>query len=304
VFQGFSSIVIIDSISAELAAYERDRGLEVESNLHARARALDFVAFVGEIARARRDDAGVGRLLVRAEVLRRRLASVDAAVIRRVRDWLRDAQPDPAAVRHELDRYTSYRPDEPGQAHYGFDGLDVLVAGLVGVTERPAETREPLTEMVHYEPSPARVVLDLIDHAGLTSSDVFYDLGSGLGYAVILARLAGGIIARGVEFQQSYVDVARRSVADLHLTDVDFVTADVRDADLSEGTIFYLFTPFRGQLMRQVLDRLCALATRRPITICTYGSCTRTVGAEAWLKLDDRSMLHDYHLGIFRSTVQ
>jgi hypothetical protein len=293
--------VTINAVEAELAAYERDGTLEVESNLDARARALDFVAFVGEIARARRDDGETVRLLERAEALRRRLAAVDEALTRRVRGWIRDERPDPAAVRRELDRYTSYRPDQSSQAHYGFDGLDVLVAGLVGVTTRPAEMSEPLPEMVHYEPSPARVILDLIDHVGLRSDDVFYDLGSGLGYAVILVRLAGGIAARGVEYQRSYNGLARRCADDLRLTGVDFVTTDVRDADLSDGTIFYLFTPFRGQIMRDVLDHLRVLAATRPIAICTYGSCTRVVSAEPWLTVDDPAMMHDYRLAVFRS---
>jgi Histone methylation protein DOT1 len=155
--------------------------------------------------------------------------------------------------------------------------------------------------MVHYEPSPARVVLDLIDHAGLRPDDVLYDLGSGLGYAVILVRLAGGIAARGVELQQSYNDVARRCASDLGLTSVDVITADVRDADLSDGTVFYLFTPFRGQIMRDMLDHLRTLAAKRPITVCTYGSCTRVVAAESWLAFDDPAMLHEYKLGVFRS---
>jgi hypothetical protein len=118
---------------------------------------------------------------------------------------------------------------------------------------------------------------------------------------VVLARLVGGVPARGVEYQRSYNDVARQGAANLGVTDVDFVTADVRDADLSGGTIFYLFTPFRGQLMRQALGRLRALAARHPIAICTFGSCTRVVAAEPWLAVQDPTMLHDYRLAVFRS---
>jgi hypothetical protein len=179
--------------------------------------------------------------------------------------------------------------------------MDVLIAGLLDVTTRPAETQEPEPEMVHYEPSPARVILDLVDHVGPRAGDVFYDLGSGLGYAVILVRLVAGIPARGVEYQRSYTDVARQGAAALGLTDVDFVTADVREVDLSDGTIFYLFTPFRGQLLRQVLDRLRALAARRPIAVCTFGSCTHAVAGEPWLALQDPTTLHDYKLAVFWS---
>src|SRR5262249_21615877 len=149
-----------------LASFERDSTLVHETNLAGRARALDFVAFLTEIARVRRDDAELTRLQDRAEALRTRLATIDEALIRRVRAWIRDERPEPAAVRCELDRYTGYRVDQPAPAHYGFDGLDVLVAGLLGVAKRPAESREPESEMVHYEPSPARVILDLVDRVG------------------------------------------------------------------------------------------------------------------------------------------
>jgi hypothetical protein len=291
----------VGSLDAELSAYERDPALAAESNLAGRARALDFVAFLTEIGRVRRDDGKLARLLERAGALRSRLAGVDEALIRRVRAWIRDERPAPAAVRRELDRYTGYRADQSAPAHYGFDGLDVLVAGLIGVTTRPSESHEPDAEMVHYEPSPARVILDLVDHVGPRPGDVFYDLGSGLGYAVVLVRLLSEIPARGVEYQRSYNDVARRGTASLGLSDVDFITADVRDADLSDGTIFYLFTPFRGQLLRQVLERLRALAARRPIAVCTFGSCTRVVAGEPWLALQDPTTLHDYKLAVFRS---
>jgi hypothetical protein len=70
----------------------------------------------------------------------------------------------------------------------------------------------------------------------------------------------------------------------LNLGRVTFVQGDVREADLSAGTVFYLYTPFEGAMLREVLDMLQAEAARREIRICTLGPCTAAVAQERWLQ--------------------
>jgi len=69
----------------------------------------------------------------------------------------------------------------------------------------------------------------------------------------------------------------------LNLSSATFVHQDARAADLSRGTIFYLYTPFTGSVLRTMLESLEREAAGRRIRVCTYGPCTRTVAAEPWL---------------------
>ncbi|HEY6941484.1 MAG TPA: hypothetical protein VI238_08445 [Dokdonella sp.] len=69
----------------------------------------------------------------------------------------------------------------------------------------------------------------------------------------------------------------------LKLDRVAFFEQDARVADLSTGTVFYLYTPFGGPILRAVLDALRAQASQRPIRVCSYGPCTSAIGGEAWL---------------------
>jgi hypothetical protein len=62
------------------------------------------------------------------------------------------------------------------------------------------------------------------------------------------------------------------------------VAQDARVTDLSSGTVFYLYTPFAGSILRQVLDRLRSVAAARPIRVCTFGPCTSVVADERWLE--------------------
>jgi SAM-dependent methyltransferase len=155
--------------------------------------------------------------------------------------------------------------------------------------------------MVHYEPTPARIVLDFVDHVPLADTDYFVDVGSGLGRVVILVNLLTGIRCRGIEINPLLCADARRIARDLNLADVDFVCADARDADYREGTVFFLFTPFRGDLRQAVLDRLRAEAETRPIRICTFGSITRRIAGQPWLRIERTEMNHERWLAVFQS---
>jgi hypothetical protein len=64
-----------------------------------------------------------------------------------------------------------------------------------------------------------------------------------------------------------------------------FVQGDARAADLSDGTVFYLYTPFTGTILRDVLNLLRDEAVRREIRICTFGLCTPAVAEEQWLSV-------------------
>jgi hypothetical protein len=62
-----------------------------------------------------------------------------------------------------------------------------------------------------------------------------------------------------------------------------FLQQDAQAADFSVGTVFYLYTPFTGTILRSVLDLLRREAASRRIRICSYGPCTSVLVEEAWL---------------------
>jgi hypothetical protein len=59
---------------------------------------------------------------------------------------------------------------------------------------------------------------------------------------------------------------------------------DEHDADLSSGTVFYLYSPFKGAILADVLSALRRESLCRPIKICSLGPCTHGVSNETWLK--------------------
>ena len=90
---------------------------------------------------------------------------------------------------------------------------------------------------VPYLPCPVDPLLRLVEHARVQASDVFVDVGSGLGRAAALVHLMTGARAIGLEIQPALVAAARDMTARLRLPDVTFVEGDAvqSTAALSAG---------------------------------------------------------------------
>jgi hypothetical protein len=69
----------------------------------------------------------------------------------------------------------------------------------------------------------------------------------------------------------------------LNASRADFVHADARAATLAEGTLFFLYTPFRGRMLQQGLECSRVEAKRRAIRVCTWVPCTADVAHLDWL---------------------
>ncbi|MCD6023204.1 MAG: class SAM-dependent methyltransferase [Fibrobacteria bacterium] len=181
----------------------------------------------------------------------------------------------------------------------GYDSFDILLNGIFCASDLPEETKRPEPEMVFYQKTPGRVILELVDRAGFTADDVFYDLGSGLGQVPILVHLLSGVPAKGVEFEPAYVQYSERSAGDLGITGVTFLNADAREADLSDGTVFFLYTPFTGRMLEEILENLRKLSERKPVRVFTYGPCTLEVSrAPGWIS-DNPAPPEVFKLGAF-----
>jgi 16S rRNA A1518/A1519 N6-dimethyltransferase RsmA/KsgA/DIM1 with predicted DNA glycosylase/AP lyase activity len=128
---------------------------------------------------------------------------------------------------------------------------------------------------------------------------VLVDIGSGLGHVPLLASILTSARSIGIELEATYVERARQSAESLNLNRVTFIQQDARAADLSTGTVFYLYTPFTGSILSSVLSRLRREAAARPIRICTYGPCTSVIAEEAWLEAAAAPM--PQRVALFRS---
>jgi hypothetical protein len=288
-------------MSTIAGAVSRPGEIECDHDLHAFLCGLedDFSLFQPEHLRERLIalddlDSGFGgpadstsctnsRIHNRAKALRTRLEAANAVLYQSVRaeiayggqprillQWLQDS-----ANQNES---TSPLPGP------GFDALDELVSGVLQLREPSEPKLQRSTEMVPYQPTPVRHILHLITASALAEDDVFVDLGSGLGHVPLLVSLVTGTQSLGIEVQATYVASARECAQSLNLSRVRFIPQDAREADLSSGTVFYLYSPFNGSILTEVLSMLRRESTRRSIKICSLGPCTRTIANETWLK--------------------
>ena len=292
----------LQELQAELAGYLNDSTLLAEAKLQRRAEALDFLTFLHDVLRAeRRQTPAIQELKQQAVHLQSQLETVNEQLFQQARTAIQHKTLTGSALRRYVDQFTDYRPYLSDRVYMSYDGLDVLVDGLFQLKRAPAATLAPTVEMVHCEETPARVLLDLIDHTPLTATDVFYDLGSGLGQVVLLVHLLTGVKAKGVEVEPAFCAFAQAQAQDLGLTNVEFINSDARTADTGDGTLFFMFTPFRGQLLQRVLARLQQIAQHHPIRLCTFGPCTPRVADQPWLRPLTPAARHEYKLVIFES---
>jgi hypothetical protein len=227
-------------------------------------------------------------LHLRAKALRIRLEAANSELYQSVRsDIVRGGQPRSLLQRLEDSASDNERRSPlPG---LGFDYRDELVSGVLQLLEPSEPNLQPSPEMVFYQPTPVRHILHLIAAAAVAEDDVFVDLGSGLGHVPLLVSMMTGAQSLGVEVQAAYVASARECAQSLRLSGVQFIAQDARDADLSRGTMFYLYSPFKGSILADVLGALRRESMHRSITICSLGPCTHRVSDERWLKTSELS---------------
>jgi hypothetical protein len=294
-------------IQSDIEAIEKNPALYQETNFHSRVEAIDYIEFniidrIEGLLQTINPPEGLIPLKQSAERAKRRLEDIDDNLFQRLRADIRTGSCTGTALKGLIDQYvgrnsSSSRP----QDEIGYDSLDMFINGLLLIQAVPTETKAREPEMVSYQQTPARIIFELVEKAHLTGEDVFYDLGSGLGQVPILVNLLSGATARGVEFEPAYCDYARVCAADLNLSGVAFINADARTADYSEGTVFFMYTPFEGSVLQEVLEKLRGESQKRRIRLFTYGPCTPQVSRQKWLKWVDQNEAHLYKLGVFRS---
>jgi Histone methylation protein DOT1 len=244
------------------------------------------------------------RLHQRAKALRIRLEAANAELYQSVRadivrggrplallQWLENSASESAnySANHSANHSASYNEPRSPLPGLGFDYLDEFLSGVLQLPEPSEPNLQPSPEMVPYQPTPVRHILHLIAAAMVAEDDVFVDLGSGLGHVPLLVSMITGAQSLGIEMQAAYVVSARECAQSLQLSRVQFIARDARDADLSRGTVFYLYSPFKGSILADVLGALRRESMHRSIKICSLGPCTHRVSDDTWLKTSELS---------------
>jgi hypothetical protein len=292
-------------ITSALDEVEGNSCIYQEENFSQRMEMLDFIEFHvidridGLYEKANQQDS-LTWLKKRAEELRTTLEKINSNLFLKLRILLNSRNYTGPEFIQIVNAYVNVDRQGDGE-DIGYDDLDIFINGLCQFRAMPEQTRELEPEMVYYQKTPARVVFELIDQIDLISEDVFVDLGSGMGQVVLLFHLLTGKKAKGIEYDPAYCDYAINCASELNLANVTFINADVRKAELGDGTLFFMFTPFKGEILHEVLFLLKEKSRRRKIRIITYGPCTEYVAGQDWLKCLVSNTVHNYQLNVFVS---
>jgi hypothetical protein len=142
---------------------------------------------------------------------------------------------------------------------------------VLGLAEIPTDDGSLPRGCVPYLPAPVDKLLEISVHADVQPSDVFVDVGSGAGRAIVAMHLMTGATAIGLEIQPKLVRVSRELAKQHgggHVTVVEGDAALAID-HARTGSVFFLYCPFSGERLSKVLAGLEAVARNRQIRVCS-----------------------------------
>ena len=138
---------------------------------------------------------------------------------------------------------------------------DAWVDRQLGISDVPADGASLPRGCVPYLPAPIDKLVEIAEHAHVTASDVFVDVGAGIGRAAIAMHLLTGATAIGVEIQPQLVRAARALAA--RYERVSIVEGDAADT-VPAGSVYFLYCPFSDARLAKVLAAL----EHRAVRVC------------------------------------
>ena len=295
-------------IQSTIGEIENNSLLFEEKNFLKRIETIDFIAFqiIGEIDKLlleKPQQENMMLLKYRAEKVKAALQKIDVKLFQKLRENIGRERHSGKGFKNLISEYFDFNLYySEHQEEIGYDNLDIFINQLFYLQSMPELTIELEPEMVYYQKTPARIVFELTEKCDFAEEDVFFDLGSGLGQVAILINFLTGIKTKGIEIEPSFCDYARRCAAEFKLSNVSFINDDARNADYSEGTIFFMFTPFKGKILDDVLEILRQQSEQRKIKIITYGHCTAHVASQSWLEFATPNNDEIFKLSVFKSS--
>lgn len=170
---------------------------------------------------------------------------------------------------------------------------------MLGLGDVPADGPDLPRGCVPYLPCSVDALLGVVEQAPVHPEDVFVDVGSGLGRAAVLVHLLTGASAIGLEVQSALVAAARRVARRLDVPRVSTIHGDAARlvGHVRTGTVFFLYCPFSGERLAEVLAGLEPIARTRMIRVCCVDL---PLPPRRWLTLASRPAAD---LAIYRSTI-
>jgi SAM-dependent methyltransferase len=171
-----------------------------------------------------------------------------------------------------------------------------LVFGLDSI---PGDGPELPRGCVPYLPCPVDALVRMVDHAGVQASDVFVDVGSGVGRAAALVHLLTGAEAIGIEIQPALVRASRELTTRLNGLRFSPIEGDAARLTgfIAIASIFFLYCPFSGSRLEKILDDIEPIAHARQIRVC---SVDLPLPSRPWLTLVSPP---SGDLAVYRSTL-
>jgi hypothetical protein len=122
---------------------------------------------------------------------------------------------------------------------------------------------------VPYLPCPVDALLRMTEQARVGASDVFVDVGSGVGRAAALVHLLTGAAAVGIEIQSGLAVAARGLAGRLPEARISTVEGDAVRLTrcIAIGSVFFFYCPFGGARLERVLDDLEPIARTRVLRV-------------------------------------
>jgi SAM-dependent methyltransferase len=232
------------------------------------------------------------KLKKRADNLRLLLESIDNKLFDRLRTNLLAGSYRDGSFKELLKNHFDMAVICSGSDLLGYDHLDTFIDRLLPLELLSEPNAKLENEMIHYQKTPARIVFEIVEKGCFKASDVFVDIGSGLGQVAILINLLSCIKVTGIEIDPALCIAANDCVSALGLNNVTFINNDARYVNYAEGTLFFMFTPFKGAMLNVVLSLLYQQSLSRQIRLITYGPCTMIVALENWLKVKTGTVIN------------
>jgi SAM-dependent methyltransferase len=147
---------------------------------------------------------------------------------------------------------------------------DAWLDRVLGLGDWPDDGSDLPRGCVPYFPCAVDVLLRMVEQARVISSDVFVDIGAGLGRATAFVHLLTGAETVGIEIQSALVRAARDRATGSGMSRVAYVEGDAETLTrvVPTGSVFFLYCPFSGDRLAKVLDNLEVIARIRKIRVC------------------------------------
>ncbi len=154
--------------------------------------------------------------------------------------------------------------------------------------------------------TPYTTLQELLREIRLAPSDVFIDIGSGDGSAVLYTALTTEVgHVKGIELVRERAQQAENAKEKRHVTNAQFIQGNIRDHldELDDGTVFYLYNPFIETTWSIVEQKLKAIAAKRKIRIISIWEGPAEIGLNnaGWLKLSQIIHTHYSTIHIYES---